>query len=96
MVACVQHLFKHLLVSGNAGAHMTFAEQIRAQSIDTSFAGINTAQHVEELIARALRLGAEARGYTAEAIALKRELTELLSVEVDRAFAEQENVATAA
>jgi hypothetical protein len=32
----------------------------------------------------------------AEAIALKQELTELLSVEVDRAFAEQENVATAA
>ena len=31
-----------------------------------------------------------------EAIALKRELTELLSVEVDRAFAEQNGVATAA
>jgi NitT/TauT family transport system ATP-binding protein len=34
--------------------------------------------------------------FAAEAIAFKRELTELLSVEVDRAFAEQENVATVA
>jgi NitT/TauT family transport system ATP-binding protein len=34
--------------------------------------------------------------FAAEAIALKRELTELLSVEADSAFAEQEGVATAA
>jgi NitT/TauT family transport system ATP-binding protein len=34
--------------------------------------------------------------FAPEAVALKRNLTELLSVEVDRAFAEQEGVATAA
>jgi NitT/TauT family transport system ATP-binding protein len=34
--------------------------------------------------------------FAAEAVALKRNLTELLGAEVDRAFAEQENVATAA
>jgi NitT/TauT family transport system ATP-binding protein len=34
--------------------------------------------------------------FAPEAVALKRELTDLLSVEVDRAFAEQENIATTA
>ena len=34
--------------------------------------------------------------FAPEAIALRRRVTELLSAEVDRAFAEQENVATAA
>ena len=33
--------------------------------------------------------------FAPEAVALRRKLTELLSAEVDRAFAEQENVATA-
>jgi NitT/TauT family transport system ATP-binding protein len=34
--------------------------------------------------------------FASEGVALRRQLTELLSAEVDRAFAEQENVATAA
>jgi NitT/TauT family transport system ATP-binding protein len=33
--------------------------------------------------------------FASEAVALRRKLTELLSAEVDRAFAEQENVAIA-